>query len=446
MRCCLRLLLLDPLTETARSLTSYYNKTTLANGLRIVTITMPHTYSVGVGFYMSIGSRYEQPETAGAAHFIEHMLFKGTARRPSPEAIAQEIEGHGGLFNASTSQEMTVLWAKMQYSHLTLALDVLSDMLRHSLLLEAEVEKERRVILEELISSQDIPEELVMLALHDLTWPNHPLGWDVAGTPASVQGLSRAALLDYLQHSYGPANTVISVAGNVQHQQVVDQVDSLLGDWQGAAQPAFVAAPPFPARGRLALVKKKTEQSHLALYFPGLAREHEDRFALGLLNVILGEGMSSRLFLEIRERLGLAYVVDSSVSYLADAGVSGIYAAVAPGNAVQALRAIVQQTERLRREPVDAATLRNAKEFIKGRLLLSLEDTLTVAGRLGRQELAGSDMLSVEDLLARMDQVQAEDMLRVAQALWQPERACLAVVGPHKKAEASVFKAVLKGE
>jgi predicted Zn-dependent peptidase len=420
-----------------------YHKTTLDNGLRVLTCAMPHTYSVGVGFYISIGSRYEQPATAGAAHFIEHMFFKGTEKRPAPEAIAQEIEGHGGLFNASTSQEMTVLWTKMQQAHLPLALDVLSDMLRHSLLAAEEVEKERRVILEEISSSQDIPEELVSLALHELTWPGHPLGWDVAGTPDSVHGLGRDGLASFLLHHYGPRNTVVSVAGDVQHQQVVDMVAALMGDWQPAPAPDFAPAPVDGVGPRVALINKKVEQSHLALHLPGLPRDDSERFVLSLLNVILGEGMSSRLFLEIRERLGLAYAVDSYVSTLADTGVTGVYAAVAPDRALEALAAILGQLQRLRDEPVDEKALRSAKEFIKGRLLLGMEDTMAVAGWFGRQEAAGGEQLTVEQIVERMEQVSADDLMRVASQLFLAGRGQLAVVGSHKRKEEARFKALL---
>lgn len=417
--------------------------TILDNGLRVLTCTMPHTYSVGVGFYMSVGSRYEQPATAGAAHFVEHMFFKGTARRPAPQAIAQEIEGHGGIFNASTGQEMTVLYAKMQQAHLALALDVLSDMLRHSLLAVDEVEKERRVILEEISSSQDIPEELVNLVVHELTWPDHPLGWDVAGTPDSVARLDRDGLAHFLAQHYSPNNTVVSVGGNVRHEQVVELVAQLLGDWQPAPAPHFIAAPVNGAHPRVLLVRKKVEQSHLALHLPGVARTDPDRFALGLLNVVLGEAMSSRLFLEIRERLGLAYAVDSYVSNLADTGVTGVYAAVAPERAQEALAAILVQLQRLRDEPVDEKTLRGAKEYVKGRLLLGMEDTLAVAGWYGRQEAMGGEKLSVEQIVDRMESVSADDLLRVANRLLRADHAQLAVVGPHKRTETAHFKRLM---
>jgi predicted Zn-dependent peptidase len=396
-----------------------------------------------VGFYLSVGSRHEKKSEAGAAHFVEHMLFKGTERRPSPEAIAVEIEGHGGVFNASTSQEMTVLWVKLPQPKLGLALDVVSDMLRDSLLLPEEIEKERRVILEEILSSQDIPEELVGLLLHELTWPDHPLGWDVAGTPASVAEMNGDALRRFMALSYGPGNSVLSVAGNVVHEQVAELAADLLGDWRPVAPIGFAPAPQNGGAARVSLITQKVEQTHLALHLPGVARDDDERFALSLLNVILGEGMSSRLFLEIRERLGLAYAVDSYVSTLADTGVTGVYAAVAPERAEEALQAILAQLRRVCIEPVDPRSLAGAKEFITGRTLMGMEDTMSVAGWFGRQEAQGREVLSVEAVLDRIHQVTAEDMLQVAQRLFRANGSQLAIVGPHKRGHVKQFQRIL---
>ncbi len=420
-----------------------YQKTTLGNGLRVLTCAMPHTYSVGVGLYLSVGSRYERKEEAGAAHFIEHMLFKGTERRPTPEAIAVDIEGHGGIFNASTGQEMTVLWVKLPQPHMALALDVLADMVRHSLLQADEIEKERMVILEEILSSQDIPEELVGLALNELTWPGHPLGWDVAGTPASVSGLSREALQRFLFLSYGPGNIVLSVAGDVDHEQVVALAGELMGDWQPTAPVSFEQAPPNSGPARVSLITKKVEQTHLAMHVAGVARDDDDRFALTLLNVVLGEGMSSRLFIEIRERLGLAYAIDSYTSTLADTGVVGVYAAVAPDRAQEALQAVLAQLNRLCDEAAEAKTLIGAKEFVKGRTLMGMEDTMSVAGWYGRQEAQGRDILTVEGVLERLERVTADELQRVARRLFHANGSQLAIVGPHKRSQAKLFQAIL---
>lgn len=423
-----------------------YRKTTLDNGLRVLTCSMPHTYSVGVGFYLSVGSRFEHKSEAGAAHFIEHMLFKGTERRPTPEAIAVEIEGHGGLFNASTGQEMTVFWVKLPQPHMALAVDVLADMMRNSLLEGDEVEKERRVILEEILSSQDIPEELVGLALNELTWPEHPLGWDVAGTTATVSAMSRETLQNFLERCYGPSNLVISVAGDVDHEQVADVAGTAFGSWRRSEPLRYEPAPENNGPTRVSVIRKKVEQTHLALHLPGVAREDDDRFALSLLNVILGEGMSSRLFLEIRERLGLAYAVDSYTSMLADTGVVGVYAAVAPDRTQEALRAILTQLRRLRDELVDARTLSSAKEFIEGRTLMGMEDTMSVAGWFGRQEAQRRPILSVEDVLGRLGQVTADDIQRVARRLFRANGSQIAIVGPHKRTYARQLHDTLNEE
>ncbi|MEA3334513.1 MAG: pitrilysin family protein [Chloroflexota bacterium] len=418
-------------------------KTTLDNGLRVLTCAMPHTYSVGVGFYLSVGSRYEEASTAGAAHFLEHMIFKGTEKRPSPEAIAVELEGNGGLFNASTGLETTILWAKMQQGHLSLAIDILSDMLRNSLLVQEEIEKERRVILEEISSSQDIPDELVGLVAREFTWPDHPLGWDVAGTPESVAGLARETLEAFLDTHYNPKNLVLSVAGDIQHDEVVDLAHSRLGDWQTGLISDFLPAPKNGTDPAATVVTRKVEQTHLQLHLPGISRLDRDRYHLALLNVILGEGMSSRLFLDVRERLGLAYAVDSYISFLADTGVIGVYAAVNPEKVDEALHAILVQLQRLRDEQVEEKTLNAAKEYVKGRLLMSMEDTLSVAGWGGRQEIQGGPIDSVEQTLEQVRGITVEDLQSAADRLFKPEGARLAIVGPHKEADAAHFNSIL---
>lgn len=418
--------------------------TVLPNGLTVVTCDMPHTYSVGVGFYLSVGSRYEEASVAGAAHFVEHMLFKGTARRPSADVIAREVEGRGGMFNASTGQELTVYWAKMQRPHLAIALDVLSDMLRNSLLSDGDIEKERRVILEELVSSQDVPDELVGLMVQEMMWPDHPLGWDVAGTPDSVAGLSEDALRAFIGRFYGPQNAVLSVAGAIDHQEVVSLAAQALDDWAPLPRTPFLPAPVDGAPARAAVIRKKTEQSHFALHLPGVARTDPDRFALTLTNTILGDGMSSRLFMEIRERLSLAYSVESYTSYMADTGLAGVYAAVAPARLTEAVQAVLHQLARLRDEPVGAATLAEAKEFVKGRILMSLEDTLSVVSWYGRQQAAGVEVLSAETVVQRLEAVTVDDIQRVAQRIFTASGARLAVVGPHRKTEAAKLAALVK--
>jgi predicted Zn-dependent peptidase len=422
-----------------------HQETTLANGLRVLTCALPHAYSVGVGFYLSVGSRYEEDTEAGAAHFIEHMLFKGTGRRPSAQAIAGLLEGHGGVFNASTGQESTVVWAKMPGVHLPLALDVLADMLQNSLLEAAEVDKERRVILEEIAASQDVPEELVGLAIQEITWPGHPLGRDIAGTPESVAGLGRQALQEFFANYFGPQKTVLSVTGDVEHQRVVEMAQEALGGWRATGPRGYRPAPQNGTALQVIGIQRPIEQAHFILHLPGLARRDEDRYALSILNVILGEGMSSRLFLEIRERLGLAYAVDSYVSLLGDSGVIGVYAAVDPDECRAALAAVLRELVRLRDEPVDAQTLHIAREYAKGRLLLGLEDTLSVASWFGRQAVLREPIQTVEEIIQRLDALTEEDLQRVAHRLIRPDGARLAVVGPQSEHAVEELEELIAG-
>jgi len=405
-------------------------KTTLANGLRILTTSMPHTRSVSVGFYLRVGSRYESDEEAGAAHFIEHMLFKGTERRPTPGAIAIEIEGRGGVFNGQTGREVTHYWARVAQPHFHAALEVLCDMLRHSLFTPPEVERERRIIVEELNMAHDQPDSLVSLLINQLSWPDHPLGRDIAGSKASISCLQREQLLAFKERFYSPPNMVVSVAGAAEHEAVVQALAPLLGDWRGSLAVQFQPAPAPPACPVARRQFKDTMQAHVVLRVPGLPRSHPDRFALTLLNTILGVGMSSRLFLQLRERLGLAYAVDSSIAFLADTGVMESYAALEPAHSEATVRAILCEWKRVREEPVQRSELQRAKEFTKGRLLLGLEGSMAVAGWWGEQELLEGDVLTADEVIDRVDAVTVSDLQRLAQQCFVGRRLGLAIVGP----------------
>lgn len=391
---------------------------------------MPHTPSVTIGFFIGVGSRYEPDEEGGISHFIEHMLFKGTAKRPTAREIAVAIEGVGGVLNGSTGQELSTYWAKVAQQHLPLSLDVIADMLLHSRFDPVEVEKERRVIIEEINLTRDTPDDLVSLLLNELVWPHHPLGRDVAGTRESVAGMHREEMLSYLRRHYGPETTVIAVAGNVEHEAVVEQIAAQLGDWARGGASHYLPAMDEQDEPRLRLQYKETEQAHLCLGVRGIPRTHPDRFILRLLNAILGEGMSSRLFLEIRERRGLAYAVHSYLNYLHDTGMVGVYAGVDPGRIGQAIEAIMAEWDKLRGERVTEGELAKAKEFVKGRLLLQMEDSAAVASWLGGQELLEGKILTVEEVLEIIDAVTAKEVQRVAQGLLVGERLNLAVVGP----------------
>jgi len=406
-----------------------YRKTTLENGLRIVTSRMEHVRSVSVCLYIGVGSRYENGSEAGISHFIEHLLFKGTEKRPTALDISAAIEGVGGTFNGGTDKELTVFWSKVAQPHFHLALDVLVDMLLNSTFDPLEVEKERQVIIDEIGLSNDLPSQRVNMLIDELLWPGHPLGRDVAGSRESVTAISRDMMLSCLQGRYLPGNTVVAIAGDIDHNAVVADIARLLGDWTGNhPRPSYLAYQPQPSP-KICIEKRETEQVHLCLGLPGLSLSHPRRFVLDLLNVILGEGMSSRLFAEIRDKLGLAYSIHSYVEHLLDSGAVTVYAGVEPKDIETALRAIMEQLSLLR-EKVPEAELVKAKELAKGRLMLRMEDSRAVSGWLGGQEVLSSRMYSVDEIVSIIDAITAEELKTLAQEILVEEQIRLAVVGP----------------
>lgn len=408
-----------------------YQKVTLDNGLRIITSPMPYTRSVSVCIYLGVGSRYESDAEAGVSHFIEHILFRGTEKRPYSKDISSVIEGVGGILNGGTDKEVTVYWCKVAQPHFQIAMDVLSDMILHSKFEKDDIEKERRVILEEIGMSRDSPHQLVGMLIDEILWPDHPLGRDVAGSRESVAGISRAQMLDFLNCEYSPQNTVISIAGNIQHEEAVADVSQLLGGW--ASHEMCLDYPPYQEKENpgLVLEYRETEQSHLCLAVPGVSLLDPRRFTLDLLNVILGEGMSSRLFLEVRDRLGLVYNVHSYLDHFHDSGAWTVYAGVDPKNLVTGIKAILNQLTLLK-ESVSEEEITKAKELSKGRLLLRMEDSRSVAGWTGGQESLNNSILSVEEVVENIDKITADDMAKLARELLISEKVRLSVVGPVK--------------
>jgi len=401
---------------------------TLENGLRLYVIPMD-SYSVGIGLFVRVGSRYEAEGANGISHFIEHMLFKGTHRRPSAKDLSLAIEGVGGIFNANTGRELTTYWAKVGRDHLEIALDVLTDMVSNSLFIEKEVEKERRVIIEEINESLDTPEDVVFMLLDELMWPDHPLGRDVAGTRETVSSMSRDRIIKYWHRFYQPANMVLSVAGPATLETLIDMVTPRLGRWSKNGTDDFEAVPSYIPGPKAVVQKRDIEQAHLCVACPGLPRNHPDRFALRMMNAILGEGMSSRLFQEVRERRGLAYSVYSYASFLSDSGILVTYAGVDPGQVGEALSAILGEWERLRQERVGEEELTKTREFVKGRTLLRLEDSYANASWVGVQSALDDEVQTVEDVLAQVDAVTPADIQRVAQLLLKEEMLRMTIVG-----------------
>ena len=422
-----------------------YELSTLDNGLRVLTVTMPYLQSVSMGFLVGVGSRYENDEQAGASHFIEHMLFKGTPRRPSARHIAEAIEGRGGVFNASTGVETTLYWAKVAASHLSEALDVVSDMLLNAAFDADDLEKERAVIAEEIHYALDAPYSLAHILVNQLQWPDHPLGRDVAGTQESVDSISRDTLLDYLSAHYRPGRTILSVAGPTPHQEILALVESYLGGWEPGPPMDYEPAPALePGNGpAVRIAHKDTEQVQLSFSLGGVSRSDPERFALRLLSILLGEGMRSRLFQEVRERQGLAYSVGSYVTTLQDTGAVGSYAGVAPDKTEDAIRAIMHQLDLLAQEPAPEDELQAARDFVSGRMALSLEDPFTLAAWYARQELLEDQILSPEETIGLLDSVQATEIQKVAQELFRTNRLNLVIVGPFSEDESRFRRAIL---
>ena len=406
-----------------------YQKTTLDDGLHLITATMPHTPSVSICIFIGVGSRYEAEAEAGISHFIEHLCFKGTPERPTAREISQTIEGVGGILNGGTDKELTVYWCKVAQPHFQLALDVLVDMLLHSKFDPQDIERERRVIIEEINMSWDSPSHRVDMLIDELLWPNHSLGRDIAGSKESVAAITRNMMLDYLQGQYLPNNTVVAIAGDVQHREIVTAVSQALGGWTNQPPGSGYSAYEAQQNPRLHIERRDTEQAHLCLALPGLSLLHPRRFTLDLLNAILGEGMSSRLFTEIRDKLGLAYSIHSYVEHFLDSGSVTIYAGVEPQNLPVAIKAIVEQLSRLK-ETVSQSELSKAKESSKGRLLLRMEDSRNVAGWIGGQEILTGHILSVDEVVSIVDAITAEELKQLAQELIVDSQLRLAVVGP----------------
>ncbi|MBN2240833.1 MAG: insulinase family protein [Dehalococcoidales bacterium] len=406
-----------------------HEKTVLDNGLRVVTTTMPHTYSVAVSYFTGIGSRYETAENSGISHFIEHLLFKGNKRRPTSRDISAAIEGVGGALNGGTDKESTLYWIRVARPDFNLALEVLTDMYIDSLFESHEIERERGVIIEEILMTKDVPSQQVHMLIDEILWPDHPLGRDIAGTRETVSGIDRTMMLDYLKSNYIPANTVISIAGNIEHAEAVETVQQMTSGWQGSESSPQYEPWMGGSNPRILVEHRDTEQAHLCLAMPGLPLLHTDRFALDILNIILGEGMSSRLFTEIRDKLGLTYSIHSYSDHLLDTGAITISAGVEPENLPVTVEAIMKELT-LIREPVSEEEFIRARALAKGRLQLRMEDTRSVAGWMGGQEVLTGNIMTVEQVLEKIDLITIEQMQKIACDLIKSEDLRLAVVGP----------------
>ena len=409
-----------------------YNKCVLDNGLTVITSTMSHSRSVCVAVLVGTGSCYETREQAGISHFAEHLFFKGTQRRPTSREITQDIEGVGGIINGGTDKEVTIYLCKVASPHFPIALDVLSDLLLNSRFDSQDIDKEQQVIMEEIKMNLDIPQQRANALIDELLWPEQPLGREVIGYKETVSSLTREQLLGYLARRYVANNVVLSVAGNIQHEEAMAQIEPLFRKWAAGKLAAGYATSDEQTEARLRIEPKDIEQAHLCLAVHGFSRSHPQRFAVDLLNTVLGGGMSSRLFLEIRERRGLAYDIHSYSEHFLNSGSFGICAGVDPDKAETAVVAILEELSKVR-QGIPASELTRAKELSKGRLYLRFEDNQNVALWYGGQEILLQQILDLDDVISIVDAITADQLQEVAQQILTGGGLNLAVTGPVKE-------------
>ena len=391
--------------------------------------------SVSIAFMFGTGSRVETAQNCGLAHFIEHMVFKGGERFPTAKLISQAVEGVGGALNASTDREATIFWAKVPAERLDIAVAVLSDMLFTPRLLAADVDKERQVVVEELRMYEDSPQDHVHTLFDAVMWPDHPLGWDVAGTEATVRSFTADDCRRHLERHYVRSDLVISVAGALDPDHVASLMSSALERWpQQAAMPAQARPATDPSGSPLSLLDRRTGQANIVLGARAPSYRDERRFTADILNVVLGEGMSSRLFLELREEQGLAYDVHSFLSRVADSGALAISLGCEPKRALVAMRAAIVELRRMATEPVPQPELERAKEYARGRLAVQLESTSALCNHLGQQELLTGEILLAGDIAERLLAVDAERVRSLAAEILDGGLRA-AVIGPFRKPE-----------
>jgi predicted Zn-dependent peptidase len=410
-----------------------FQRTALAKGPRVISARLPGARSVSIAAYVLAGSRVERPDQVGVAHFMEHITFKGTAAYPTTRSISEAIEGVGGSFNAATDRESTIYWVRVPQRETTRAMNVLGELIVRPKLEDHEIDSERQVIVEEIRSYLDDPAEYCQILFQQSIFGDGALGREICGDEAGIRALPEQTIRDFWSGTYRPANVVVAVAGDLDHDRAVELADHAFGRGNGVV-PGFVPAPPLPAGERYLLGHRDTSQAHLAVGVPSLPRDHPDSWTLGVLNTILGDGMSSRLFLSVREEKGLAYDVGSGIADYADAGVIGISAGVDPDHLAPALTAILAELGRLRSELVPDDELAKAKAYLSGGLELRMEETRHLASWVGGQEALHDRVMTLDEALEAVAAVTAEDVQRVAQALFRHESLRLAVVAPRRKA------------
>ncbi|MBU4305914.1 MAG: insulinase family protein [Candidatus Omnitrophica bacterium] len=425
-----------------------YKITTGENRTKILTCFMPKVNSVAVGVWAGVGGRYEDQQVSGISHFFEHMVFKGTKNRDY-RGIKEAIEGVGGMLNAFTAEELTCFIAKVLCKHLPVAVDVLLDMVVNPLLKPADVEKERRVISEEIKMYFDLPHHLAYDRLIQLLWPNHPLGRNLAGSFETLKNIDRQKLLNFKTDYYNPNNIIVAVCGNVKHDHIVFLADEFFRKNKMANEKAvkstFPAADCLPAKTQVDFIKKDTQQSHLCLGLHSFRRDDPARHALMLLHIILGANMSSRLFNEVREKKGYAYEIGTAMRRYADTGAFLVYAGIVNKNAEAAVEVILRQLRKICRESADKEELKRAKEYYTGHLLMGLEDTLEHMVWMGEQYMCETGIKPAGEIIADIEKVTMADIQAVARRIFRKARLSLVIVATLKHNQEKTITDLIRG-
>ncbi len=406
-----------------------YQFTTLPNRVRVITVPMQERNSSGVAIWVRAGARFETKKISGVSHFLEHMLFKGTKKRNTRQ-IKQEIEGVGGMLNAFTGEESTCYYSKLMATHFSEALDVLSDMVNHATMIPEEFNKEKPVILEEIKMYRDLPSHHVHDLMGELLWPDQPLGWPIAGTLETASGISRPEMVKYKNSFYQPQNIIVTVSGPVRHDKVLDQVKKAFTQKSTGPVSKFTKAVTKQTKPKTFFLEKQTEQTHFVIGLHGFSRFHPDRYKLGIMNVILGSNMSSRLFEEVREKRGLAYEIRSGLSFYQDTGAVSISAGVDARKAPMAMEIILRELSRISRQGVSEDELRRAKDYFMSQLHMALEDTLEHLLWVGERVLDRGDLPDTKNIQKSIEAVTRHDVQEAAKQVFKTQHLNLALIGP----------------
>ena len=408
------------------------DKGILKNNLRVVTTHMSGVDSVTVMILVKSGSRYEEKRTNGIAHFAEHMFFKGTKSRPTATDISSLIDGIGGEFNAFTAKEFTGYYIKAAKDHFNLCLDVVSDMLLNSLFAQEEVNRERNVINEEIRMYLDTPMKYVPEVYDALLYGDQPLGWDTAGTIESLKNINQKDFFKYLDHYYTPSNMIVVISGGITPDKAKVTTDEYMGRIKDRKPKGFKKVNVAQKKPQVKIFHKDSEQAHFCLGVRSYPRGHKNRYKIAVLNTILGASMSSRLFVQLRERRGLSYYVRSGVEEYHDTGSLVAQAGVRPKNIDKATKVILDEFSKLATEVVSEVELKKAKSYLKGKLILELEDSREVSNLFGLMEILEGKIRSTNELVDNIEKVTAKDIQSVAKDIFKNQNLNLAVVGPYK--------------